>query len=158
MTKQTDKEFSMSSMNQKVEAVTAVLQANARQRRLTNRQELAEQAGRKLFNKGYKKSDTPIERYKLIEVLDRVASRSDGVLLPALVVHYQDSRPGRRFTDWARSAGVTTDHRQAVRDVFARFGDSYTASIFASPEPVADDDYDDFEEDDADYDDRDEGD
>lgn len=144
----------MSTMNQKVEAVTAVLKANARQRRLTNRQELAEQAGHRLYQRGQKKTDTPIERYKLIEVLDKVAARTtDGVLLPALVVHYGDSRPGRRFADWAQAAGATTDHIKAVRKVFAEYGDAYTKQIFeGTSSPQADDDTDEDEEGADDYD------
>jgi hypothetical protein len=153
----------MSTFNQKVTVVTEILKDNARQRRLTNRQELAEQAGRRLHAKGQKKNDGALDRYKLIEVLERIAQRTtDGVLLPALVVHYNDSRPGRRFADWARSAGVNTDHRQAVRDVFDAYGDAYTKSIFEpAPAPAfeadEDEDYEDLD-DDVDPDDTDEGD
>lgn len=152
----------MSSFNQKVTVVTEILQDNARQLRLTNRQELERESGRRLYLRGQKKNDGELDRYKVVEVLERIArNTTDGVLLPAIVVHYSDSRPGRRFSEWAQLAGVSANHGDAVRRVFDVYGDSYAKSLFnpsAKHAADADEDYDEDDYDDIADDDRDEGD
>jgi hypothetical protein len=138
----------MSSFNEKVAAVTAVLKDNARQRRVTNRQELAQAAAARLFAKGQKKTSDPLDRYKLIDVLDKVAKLSGPTNLTALVVHFQDSKPGRRFAEWAPGK----NHQDEVRAVFAAYGDAYSAGFYSSTPAHAavedvDDDYEDYDDD-----------
>jgi hypothetical protein len=162
-------------MNQKIEVVTAILKDNARQFRVTNRKELAREAGRRLHRQGLNYSDAQLSEDTTYEVLGRVAERSDetkGVLLPALVVHFRDSQPSGHFYDWANKAGIEANHGDAVRAVFNAYGDPVIKDLFypvltTSLDDEAGEDsssrYDDFapdydDEDDTDPDDVDQGD
>jgi hypothetical protein len=70
---------------------------------------------------------------KVNKVLCQVAKNTwenDGVLLPAVIVHFNDNRPGHRFAEWAKAAGlieyeygVTPDkvHSQQLEAVFNKY-------------------------------------
>lgn len=124
----------MSTSEQKIEVITEWLRRQAAQRRMTNIAEVQTYAGLRLAELGYRQSGsiTPIDRYKAFEALAVIAAQSyaaDQVLLPAIVVHFSDGLPGRRFYDWAEAAGLVPDdgagpelHAEAVAAVFARYG------------------------------------
>jgi hypothetical protein len=104
---------------EKVNKVTDFLINRAALRRVTNMREVATATG--------------IERHRLGKVLCQVAKNTwenDGVLLPAVIVHFNDNRPGHRFAEWAKAAGlieyeygVTPDkvHSQQLEAVFNKY-------------------------------------
>lgn len=124
----------MSTFEQKIEVITEWLQRQAAQRRLTNIAEVQTYAGLRLAEKGYRQSGsiTPVNRYTVFDALATIAAQSfaaDQVLLPAIVVHFSDGLPGRRFFDWAEAAGLVPEdgagpelHAEAVAAVFAHYG------------------------------------
>lgn len=126
----------MSTSEQKIEVITEWLQRQAAQRRLTNMLEVQTYAGLRLAEKGYRQSGSivAVSRDKVFDALAVIAEQSfaaDGVLLPAIVVHFSDKKPGRRFFEWANAAGTATEtetedgmefHGQQVDAVFARYG------------------------------------
>lgn len=97
--------------------VTDFLINRAALRRVTNMREVATATG--------------ISREKLGRVLCQVAKNTwenDGVLLPAVIVHFNDNRPGHRFAEWAKAAdllkyGVTPDkvHATQLEAVFNKY-------------------------------------
>lgn len=101
----------MSTSENKVEVITEFLQRNARLGRLTNMVEVQLATGLELAVRGYRTNGSaqPVEREKVATALAEVARRSyeeEGLLLPALVVHFEDKAPGHRFVVWAAQAGL----------------------------------------------------
>lgn len=66
------------------------------------------------------------DRGQVAKALGQVAEdsyASDGVILPALVVHWNDNRPGHRFSKWAMAAGLDvsdpdTLHQEQLDTIF----------------------------------------
>lgn len=101
----------MSTIEQKIEVITEFLQRQARLGRLTNPLEVQLAAGLALAEKGYRASGScqPVSRDEVGLALAQIAKTSfaeDGIILPALVVHFEDKQPGHRFVAQAAEAGL----------------------------------------------------
>jgi hypothetical protein len=102
----------MSNLEQKVEVVTEWLQRTARLQRVTNPYEVRVAAGLGLAEKGYRESGSAraLSEDQLTEVLVAVAKQSfdedEGLILPALMIHFGDKKPSSRFVSWAVAVGL----------------------------------------------------
>lgn len=95
--------YSKGTDSKTVAVVTKFLVGRAKLGRVTTFKEVATVVG--------KQTGTTPDRRSVGKALAQVAQdsyESDGVILPALVVHWNDNRPGHRFAKWAQRAGLDT--------------------------------------------------
>lgn len=120
----------MSSHQDKVTAAYDFLANRASTRKLTNHREVGIVIGQTLMERSQRRISDPVRREKVIRVLQDVDRRSfaeKGVLLSAIVTHFWDAVPGKRFWDAARTYGLDvsqTDiavYQQQVFDAFPDF-------------------------------------
>lgn len=144
----------MSTPEQKVEVIREWLVRQAEQKRLTNIVEVQTWAGLRLAEQGYRPdgSSQPIERDDAWEALNQIAAqeaKKNQPLLPALVVHFADGKPGHRFVEWALAAGLIDlpqdaeqfvdeygERRLPITDEVAALHASQVAAVFATYGPV----------------------
>lgn len=103
----------MSTKENKIEVITDWLVRCARKQRLTNYVEVQVAAGLGLAEKGYRANGScvPVEFDDVVEALNEIAETSfaqDGAILPALVVHFGDKKPGHRFVKYAGDTHLIT--------------------------------------------------
>jgi hypothetical protein len=104
--------------DKRVKVITDFLVNRAKLGRVTTFKEVAYVVGKQLGR-------TP-ERGKVAKALAQVAANSyesDQVILPALVVHFNDNRPGHRFVEWASAEDLdtsdpTTLHQEQLDKIF----------------------------------------
>lgn len=118
----------MSTFDQRVQVVRDFLIGRARLRRTTTFQEIGVATGEALAKYRTSGSTKPMSRQKVAAALSEVARTSlkeNGFILPAIVVHWNDNRPGHRYAEWVSKAGLSSygegNHATQVKKVFAKY-------------------------------------
>jgi hypothetical protein len=100
----------MSTFENKVEVVTEWLQRTARLQRVTNLYEVRVAAGLALAEKGYRENGSARslgdETFDVLEAVAKESFAAQGLILPALMIHFGEKKPSSHFLGWAAEAGL----------------------------------------------------